>query len=239
MMERNRKEWVDQRPLRDFTVPVIALLAGRGMRRSVNHRFGTRRIEDLWLPYFCVTTNLTRAELVVHREGSISKLVVASMSIPGLLPPVVADNGDLLVDGGLLNNVPTDVMGRTDGPVIAVDVSPDVETTLQRGYREAPTPWQLARGRTMRQNEDRRFPSIARILTRSVLVSSVQHSARARHQADLYLSPPVHGFDMFDWQSLERLAEVGYRYASERIAEWQTSCALTSEQSERVEVPHV
>ncbi len=59
--------------------------------------------------FFCMTTNMTRGEPTVHQEGLLWKLVRASMTIVGLIPPVY-ENGELLIDGGYLNNMPVDVM---------------------------------------------------------------------------------------------------------------------------------
>ncbi len=59
--------------------------------------------------FFCMTTNLTRGEPTVHTEGLLWKLVRASMTIVGLVPPVT-ECGELLIDGGYLNNMPVDVM---------------------------------------------------------------------------------------------------------------------------------
>ena len=56
-----------------------------------------------------MTTNLTRGEPSVHVDGLLWKLVRASMTIVGLVPPVT-ENGELLIDGGYLNNMPVDVM---------------------------------------------------------------------------------------------------------------------------------
>ena len=70
---------------------------------------GPQEIEDLWLPFFCVSTNLSRAQVQVHQLGRLWQFVRASMTIVGMIPPVFS-NGDMLVDGGYLNNQPVDVM---------------------------------------------------------------------------------------------------------------------------------
>ena len=66
-------------------------------------------MRDLWLPFFCVSTNLTRSRVEVHHRGDLATAIRASVAIPGILPPVPHD-GDLLVDGGELNKPPCDVM---------------------------------------------------------------------------------------------------------------------------------
>ena len=95
--------------LLDYTVPVVALLKGQRISKNIDENFGTFDIEDLWLPFYCVSTNLTTSRLKVHRRGPSAVAIRASVAIPGVLPPVPFD-GDLLVDGGVLNNLPVQVM---------------------------------------------------------------------------------------------------------------------------------
>ncbi|MEJ2604825.1 MAG: cyclic nucleotide-binding domain-containing protein, partial [Gammaproteobacteria bacterium] len=111
--------------LLDYTLPVASLLSGRRITRNIYESMASWDIEDLWLPFFCVSTNLTAARTVVHSRGNLAHAVRASVAIPGVLPPVPHE-GDLLVDGGVLNNLPIDVMRRVNptGTVIAIDVAP-------------------------------------------------------------------------------------------------------------------
>ena len=112
--------------LLDYTMPVVSIVKGRRIMDNIEATLGGWDIEDLWVPYYCVSTNLTKSRLEVHRRGSTAVAVRASVAIPGVLPPVPYD-GDLLVDGGVLNNMPFEVMrdDSTIGTIIAVDVAPD------------------------------------------------------------------------------------------------------------------
>lgn len=73
--------------------------------------FGDCQIEDLWIPYFCITTDLTASKMRVHTHGSLWRYVRSSMSLSGYLPPLCDPaDGHLLLDGGYVNNLPADVM---------------------------------------------------------------------------------------------------------------------------------
>src|SRR5258708_28233096 len=72
-----------------FTVPLVARVRGRKVGRLLRREFGASRIEDLRLPFFCVSTNLTRGQAAVHRQGELWLWLRASIAIPGLLPPVM------------------------------------------------------------------------------------------------------------------------------------------------------
>jgi predicted acylesterase/phospholipase RssA/CRP-like cAMP-binding protein len=218
MLRRNREAWVHARPLSDYTVPVVSLIRGRKVLAMLEAMFGTTPIEDLWLPYFCVSSNLTRAEVAVHRHGPLARWVAASMSVPGIGPPL-SEKGDLFVDGGVLNNLPADVM-RTlcAGPLIAVDVSPRVDPSLQQP-RHVLNEWLW---RLINPMADRAtVPNILNILLRTASLGIVHTADVVRQQVDLYINPPVEEFGMFDWKAIDRLVEIGYRYAQQRISEWQ------------------
>src|SRR5690606_12446049 len=97
-------------PLIDFTLPFAAAATGGKVTRLLQRECGDARIEDLWRPYFCMATNLTRAESQVIDRGFAWEAVRASIAIPGLFPPFLRDGSDVLVDGGVMNGLPADVM---------------------------------------------------------------------------------------------------------------------------------
>jgi NTE family protein/lysophospholipid hydrolase len=222
MVELNRL-WQERNPLWDLTLPMVALVSGRTGMRILDRMFGDRRIEDLWLEFFCCSTNLTRSELHVHRAGPLSRAVRASISIPGIAPPLRIENGDLLVDGGVLNNLPADVMRMLgNGRTIAVDVASPSALTIDPDYGDMPSPWQMLRDYLNPLGADRqRSATIFAILERTTLVASLSLSQRLRHEVDLYLSPPVAGFGSFEWTALERIVAAGLDFARRQIAEWQ------------------
>lgn len=225
MVRLNRWGWVKYQPHKLYTLPLISLISPRKAERMLEMMFGDDQMEDLWLSFFCVSTNLTRAELNIHRKGSLRHWVSASMRIPGVVPPVV-ENGDLLVDGGVLDNLPIDVMRRQgDGPVIAVDVSATIDVRADPSYREAPNPWQLLLNRWRRTA--RPFPNIVQLIHRSATLASDIYAKQAKHEVELYLDLPMDRFDMFDVEPLDEIVEVGYQYARQQLAEkpWKPEAA--------------
>ena len=107
----------------DLTFPIVSLSSGTALVRALKLFLGDVNIEDLWQPFFCVSSNLTRAQVRVHARGSLRRAVQASAA-PGIFPPV-EDGGDLLVDGAFLSNLPADILSaRHRVKIIAVDVSP-------------------------------------------------------------------------------------------------------------------
>jgi NTE family protein len=219
MLERIRRSFVDTNPTSDFTFPLLSLVSGRKVGRLLRREFGATRIEDLRLPYFCVSTNLTRGQAAVHRQGELWLWLRASVAIPGVLPPVIVEN-QVYVDGATINNLPVDVMREfVDGTILAVDAGadrsfePDIELT------EMPPPWRLGKWRRVRNSS----MNIMQILWRAGMVNSEASTIGQRELADLLFKPPIDSINMLDWKSFERAVDLGYRHACEALESWERS----------------
>ncbi|HEY5637493.1 MAG TPA: cyclic nucleotide-binding and patatin-like phospholipase domain-containing protein [Burkholderiales bacterium] len=220
MMRVNRRAFVDNKPVtfRDYTFPAYALVDSSRLEQNLIGPFGDTRIEDLWTGYFCVSSNLSRAEAVVHREGPVWRAVRASISVPGVFAPVLVGN-DLLVDGGVLNNLPGDVMRQLGGGwVIAVDVSVDRE--LEVPEDALPSPWRMLLDwlNPFRRRTER--PNIVNMMIRTTLLASVQRTEGMKQQVDLYVQPPVGKFGMMQFRAFEAIADAGYAHARAQLAAW-------------------
>ena len=219
----NREHWIGVQPLRDFTVPLISLLSGRKGTRMLERMFGDTRIEDLPLNYYCVSASLTRAESVVHRTGRLRDWIRASISIPGIAPPFVTESGELLVDGAVLDGLPTDAMhGAEGGIVIAVNVSPRIDLAVSGRERALPSPWRTLWQSISPSSGGSRFPTIFQIMQRTAHLGAMQHAKGLRDRVDLYLEPPVGHYDTFDWSAIDAIAETGYRTTLQTIETWRS-----------------
>ena len=221
MLEANRKAFVLSGSLFDYTLPLMSLIGGQRFVRMFMRMFGETHIEDLPLKYFCVSTDLTRGEARVHETGHLARWLSASVSVPGLAPPVF-DEGNLLVDGSVLDTVPAGVMRRFGrGPIVAVDVTAREDVRVDPSYRWPPSAWRILWSRLNPLARRIQAPSIYTILLRTTMLSSMSAVERLAGEVDLYIHPPVERFDLLDWRSLDRLAELGYETASRKIAEWR------------------
>jgi NTE family protein len=222
MKTRFRRTFVKSNPLGDFTLPIIALAAGRRVSARLHSEFGDADIADLPLPFYCVSANLTTGHHAVHRHGLVWKWTRASAAIPGVLPPVT-DNGEVHVDGGTMNNLPVDVMrehGR--GPVIGVDVGADPAFRANSDEMDIPPAWQIGSWpRTWR-----RRPNIFQVLVRSGMVNSAAATMARREQTDLLLVPELNQIDMLNWKAFDTAIDAGYRHARARLAELPAELAV-------------
>jgi predicted acylesterase/phospholipase RssA/CRP-like cAMP-binding protein len=202
----------------DLTVPVVSLNTAAATVRRMKRLFGDANIEDLLVSYFCVSTNLSRAATVVHDRGPLWLWTRVSCSIPGLAPPVVHE-GDLLVDGGLLNNLPADVMStRCDGLIVGVDVTPDVDLRTDAPQQPSMSGWPPLWDRLRHRDRTRAFPTIVDILSRTALVGSVRDAARMQARCDVYLKPDLERFGMADFHAIDTLVDAGYHAAADWLS---------------------
>lgn len=209
------------RPFQEYTLPLVSLLAGRRLDNLLRELYADARIEDLWLGSFCVSTNLTTAEICIHRRGEVWRAVRSSLAIPGMLTPVIAGE-NLLVDGGVVNNLPVDVMRRyCDGLVLAVNASPKKDVRMSSGLGRFPPPWQLLAARLNPFQKAIRVPGILQVLGRTTMLGSVHHGETMRQQADLWLELPLDGFTMLDFAAIDRIVAAGYDFARREIAAWE------------------
>jgi predicted acylesterase/phospholipase RssA len=203
--------------LYDPTIPISSILAGKKLNRVLQHQLGDGDIEDLWLPFFCVSTDLARASMIVHERGCLWRAVRASCSIPGIFPPLPMD-GCTLVDGGLVDNLPLDLLlKRCTGPIIAVDVFPYGDPGFHKPSGRLAA-W-LRALRTRFRGEPA-SPPLFDILMRSTLVGSKvrQEVAMTGAEEVVYLEPPVASFGALEWRSHRALFEAGRRYAARELA---------------------
>ena len=210
------------------SVPVVSILSNVPYMNALRHAFGDTTVESLWLPYFASACNLSQARTVVLDHGPLWRAVLASNSPAGLLPPVLHD-GDLLVDGAILENVPVSAMRTRLGPalerrrghgtVIAIDVDVRENLCAPNGLCE------MRAGDVLKSKLSRSMqslPGIVDILMQAGHIGGLAQRGRTVSLADYYLEPPVNQFPMMGYKSAEEIIEVGYRYACEQIASWDS-----------------
>ena len=121
----------------DLTIPILAWFTGYHFNRTLWKLFGETCIDDLWIDYFCVSTDLSNLNLRLHRRGLDSddylwRLVRASMTLCGVVPPICDRHGNILVDGGYLNNRPADIcLGEPFNANIVVCIDVSADSTLK------------------------------------------------------------------------------------------------------------
>ncbi|MEL6824607.1 MAG: patatin-like phospholipase family protein [Pseudomonadota bacterium] len=204
--QRIRKGFVETNPLGDWNIPVVGMVKGHRVDNRLREHFGEAEIGDLEMPFFAVSTNLTDGAYRVHRQGLLRKALRATIALPGILPPVV-DEGEVLVDGAVLNNFPADVMRELQrGFVVGCDVARAPEGLKAEDFVNPPGffGWVARHGFSA-------APPIAGLLMRSGTVSVNPNAGR--ELVDVLVLPELKDVELRDWKAYDEAVEAGYSAA--------------------------
>uniref|UniRef100_A0A8B9GV02 lysophospholipase n=1 Tax=Astyanax mexicanus TaxID=7994 RepID=A0A8B9GV02_ASTMX len=206
----------------DLTYPVTSMFTGASFNSSIGGVFKGKQIEDLWLPYFNITTDITASSMRVHTDGSLWRYVRASMSLSGYLPPLCdPKDGHLLMDGGYINNLPADV-ARSMGAkvVIAIDVGSQDETNLTN-YGDSLSGWWLLWKRLNPLAERVKVLNMAEIQTRLAYVCCVRQLESVKDSDYCeYIRPSIDRFGTLDFGKFDEIADVGYQHGKTVFDVW-------------------
>lgn len=208
---RIRAAFVVSNPVDDIAIPLIAMTRGDKVRQRLEQHFGDATIADLWLPFFCVSSNLTSGAYQLHRRGCLRDALRASISLPGVMPPVAQDN-NVLVDGAVMKNFPADIMRSFHlGAIVGVDVSRGRSITAEDIRARSIIRWLLS-------GEWRKGPPIVSLLMRAATVSTGRDLLASRQASDLLIMPNLDGVEIRNWKAFEPAAAAGYHATLEALA---------------------
>ena len=211
MEVRIREAFVDTSPLTDIALPLLAMTHGLKVNERLAHHFGDTQIADLWLPFFCLSSNLTTGAYQMHRRGLLRRALRASVSLPGILPPAIDDN-NVLVDGAVMKNFPADVMRASQlGPIVGVDVTTGRSITADDVARPASV-W-----RWIWSGQWRRGPPIVSLLMRTATVSTSRDLLAAREATDVLVMPDTSKVEIRDFSAYAPAVAEGYRATIEAL----------------------
>uniref|UniRef100_A0A8C0BZL5 lysophospholipase n=1 Tax=Buteo japonicus TaxID=224669 RepID=A0A8C0BZL5_9AVES len=212
----------------DLTYPITSMFSGAAFNNSINNIFKDKQIEDLWIPYFTITTDITASAMRVHTDGSLWRYVRASMSLSGYMPPLCdPKDGHLLMDGGYINNLPADV-ARSMGAkvVIAIDVGSRDETDLTN-YGDCLSGWWLLWKRWNPLAEKVKVLNMAEIQTRLAYVCCVRQLEMVKNSDYCeYIRPPIDRYGTLDFGKFDEICEVGYQHGKTVFNVWCRSGVL-------------
>ncbi|MCR9141219.1 MAG: patatin-like phospholipase family protein [bacterium] len=204
----------DSRAIFDKGLPFVSFFRGRKLNQAILSAFGDTRFEDLQIPFFCNAADLNTAQSVIFESGYVSTAIRASVSLPGVFPPVQLDPYDL-VDGGILNNLPGSVL-RDKGyhRIIGVNVTPIED------HRSAQTQVEDRRGGIFEKIRDYfTLPPILKIIYRSTTIQGIELLKFRMQKFDYIFHPPIGDYDIFDFHRRDEIIESGRRAARDHLQE--------------------
>jgi NTE family protein len=204
---RTHNMFVTNRAFRRFTLPYYALLDHKAFDRALRAEYGDLLIEDLWRPFFAISTNLADRNVMVHRRGPVWQAVRASASIPGVFPPFFTPDGKMLVDGGLIDNVPLAFMKELkSGPNVVVALQENAPKAYLVDYESIPGPreWMIKLLNPFSRRRLPQIPSAVQVIVLSMIANSRQDLPLGSE--DLLIHPDLPSG--VQWTSWDRHEEV-------------------------------
>jgi predicted acylesterase/phospholipase RssA len=216
------KKFANPEVIFDRTLPLTSIMASEKVTKFTQDAFGNLLIEDQWIPFFCVASNLTTAEQVVFQRGPIWRAVRSSLAIPGVFTPVM-DNGDTIVDGGVMDNFPARLMaGYCESDcIIGVNVSPFKDKKRNYDFDTNISGWRILFSRINPFAKPLRAPSLTGIILRSIEINSVHRAREDESYIDVMIYPDVKQFGITEYDQFEAITRIGYEAALEPLREWK------------------
>lgn len=222
-------KFASPRKIFDYTLPFTSLMTSHKVTNICQELFGELMIEDLWCPFFCVSTNLSLATPTIHQSGYLWKAVRASLSIPGIFAPVITDDG-VLVDGGVMDNFPVDWMNKLceSDRIIGVHASPHQDKVREWDYETEISGWKVLAYRINPFSKPVRSPSLISTVLRSQEINSAYQSKKAESFVDLLINIDVRQFGFLDFANYSDITRIGYETSINILKSWQ----------EKYQIPH-
>lgn len=200
------------RSLLDLTIPLTSYITGHEFNRGIWKAFGDARIEDFWIKYYTNSTNLTQSVMEIHTSGYAWRYIRASMTLASLLPPMT-DAGNMLMDGGYIDNLTVSEMQRRGvRRIIACDVGSEDDKSLMNYGDSLSGLWVLL-NRLNPFSTHPNVPTMADIQLKLAYVASVSALEKAKKTPGIvYLRPPIEGYATLDFGKFDEIYKVGVKY---------------------------
>jgi NTE family protein len=183
--------WLD---ISNFSISKYGLFNNKKLGDIIIESIGDRTFKEAQIPLSIVASNLNTGKKIILKEGNVAKAVMASAAIPGIFRPVEID-GKLLVDGGIVENVPVSLLQKTPADIII-----GVNLNARRSFKK-PENW---------------FGVL--INSYYTLVDSLAKASTS--DADLMIEPDLSKFSLVDTKNIKPLAEKGYEEALKVLKEY-------------------
>ncbi len=218
------EQFANPKALFDYTLPITALMKSAKLTSFCQGLYKETLIEDLWTPYFCISSNLSIGIEKCHESGLLWKAVRSSIAIPGIFSPVPEDNGELLVDGAVLNTFPVDRMENKlfGGTLIGVNVSQIEALEGNYNYGMSLSGWKTLGNRLNPFAQKRlKTPKILETLLRANDIKSIEELERTRSMLNVLIEPRVNTFSLLDFRSFAKISDIGYSTALDSFKKHQ------------------
>lgn len=189
--QTKKLDWLD---VAEVKLSRLGLLSNAGLKTFVDNTIGDVSFEQANIPLGITATDLTNGERIVLTQGNVASAIMASTCIPGVFEPVEID-GQLLVDGGIVENVPISLLTE-----MGADFTIGVDLSLDHSAKKP--------------------NNIVEVMMHALKFSMIAAAKLQREDVNLCIAPDLSRFNMFDNKQFDDLVEVGYQAAKQQLSHY-------------------
>lgn len=213
IMEQCEDIFLRSKAMSRLTFPRFSLLDHSVLDAAFRKHYGGMDVEDLHLNFFAVSTNLTHNDITVIREGPLWQAIRASTAIPGVFPPFLREDGEVLIDGGLIDNVPIDAIRQLKaGSNVVLNFFPGKPWMVRAAYEDFPGRIKALTSLVRKPKKGvPSHPTAFTVLARAMVVNARKLVRQIDVGEDVLLNISVlRGMSFMDWKRGRELFETSY-----------------------------
>lgn len=222
IMEQCEDIFLRSKAMSRLTVPRYALLDHTRLDAALKKHYGQHDVVDLPLNFFAVSANLTHNDVTVIREGPLWQAIRATSAIPGVFPPFLREDGEVLIDGGLIDNVPvTAIRNLKAGPNIVLNFLPGKPWRVHARYDDFPNRTKALKGFFRKPKPGEVLhPTAFTVLARAIVVNARKLIRDIDMGEDILLNISVlRGMSFMNWKRGRELFDTTYANMSELLGQ--------------------
>jgi predicted acylesterase/phospholipase RssA/CRP-like cAMP-binding protein len=211
--------------IKNVTWPVVSIFDGKAYTQQLQKMFGDSKIESLWLPSFIVACNLSKNSQKIFKKGFLWRAIRASTAVPAIFPPVIIRH-QIHLDGGILNNLPVDIMKKiigNKGTVFAAELTHIAVDKTNYDFPPILPLGEMLLTKIKFKNKQYVFPQFIDNFLKSLLAGSSAKQEENSLLADVLITPDLSKFTLLNVKKNQQdeLIKMGYEAALLAIKKWK------------------
>jgi len=219
-LKKVEEVFLNKKALGKYSIPFYSFVDHKNCDHELKEGTENIDIEDMPINYFAVATNLSRNKLHIIRKGPLWQALRSSCSLPGILPPFITQDGEVLIDGALMDNVPIEILrAMKPGPNMVMDFAPPSTWKVNSSYEKIPRGWALLKQIMFpKRNPRKDYPTIFTILAKTMVTNAELRYAEIDQKNDIFLeSKMLPDMGALSWEKLREQFDLAYKQMSSAI----------------------
>ena len=218
------------RMFKEYGLPYISLIKSNKIEQAAKISAEDRDIEDLWIPFFAPATDLTNSKLIVFNQGPLWEAIRSSGALPGIVLPHFM-NENIIVDCGLMNNLPVDIMRNNYGGKIICS-SCSLDKSMKTSIKGIPNQSKMIFNKLFNKSSfEKKYgyvPTVTDIIFKTSVVASASQINNNINMSDLFLELPTSEFGLTDFnnKAMLKMINIGYNYSKPKLEKFKDTLIL-------------